>query len=197
MDYHQRRKEQARKTESAILEAALKLMREAGFEAVTVRDICKTAGITTGAFYHHFQSKEELFDKGFTPLNQYMEKALEERHENSPVLRLKWILYNYAVFMEDCGELTAQYYQRRLGNPDVASMDPTRYVRCTMIDCFAQAKEQGIEVLRDDPEWTADFCYRHFRGVVIDWLLHKREYSLLDKMMDEFELFELMFQKET
>lgn len=194
MDYSQRRKEQAQRTETAILNTALSLMRENGFEAVTVRDICKTAGITTGAFYHHFQSKEDLFDKGFAPLDQYMANALKNEFEDDPAQRLKLILYNYAVFMETCGELAAQYYQRRLANPSTSSMDATRYIRSIMINCFEQAKERGFIVLRDDPEWTADFCYCHFRGVVIDWLLQKREYSLLDKMMDEYALFELMFK---
>lgn len=195
MDYTQRRKEQAQRTETAILNTALTLMRENGFEAVTVRDICKAAGITTGAFYHHFQSKEELFDKGFAPLDQYMAKAMENESDEDPAQRLKLILYHYAVFMETCGELAAQYYQRRLSNPSVSSMDATRYIRSIMVDCFTRAKVCNFQVFHDDPEWTADFCYCHFRGIVIDWLLQKREYSLLDKMMEDYALFELSFQK--
>lgn len=194
MNYSERRKEQAQRTETAILDAALTLMREAGFEGVTVRDICKKAGITTGAFYHHFQSKEELFDKGFAPLDQYMEEALADQPADDPARRLKAILSHYAGFMENCGELAAQYYQRRLADPGVESLDASRYIRRALVDCFTQAKEQGIPILRGDPEWTADFCYRHFRGVVIDWLLHKREYSLLDQMSDEYDEFEQIFQ---
>lgn len=159
MDYAQRRKEKAQKTESAILTAALALMREDGFEAVTVRDICQKAGITTGAFYYHFQSKEDLFDKGFAPLDQYMESALKDQPADDPAQRLKAILCYYATFMEDCGKLTAQYYQRRLADPNMASMDASRYIRRVLIDCFAQAIEQGFSIPRDDPEWTADFCY--------------------------------------
>lgn len=193
MDYTQRRKEQAQKTESAILAAALTLMREDGFEAVTVRDICKKAGITTGAFYYHFKSKEDLFDKGFAPLDRYMENVLKNQPENDPAQRLKTILYHYALFMENCGKLAAQYYQRRLADPNMSSLDASRYIQRVLIDCFERAKEQGYLIPRDEPEWTADFCYCHFRGVVIDWLLRSREYSLLDKMMDDCALFELMF----
>ena len=57
MDYRQRRKEQAQQTEQAILQAAMELARENSFDKVSVRDICQRAGITTGAFYHHFRSK--------------------------------------------------------------------------------------------------------------------------------------------
>lgn len=195
MDYSQRRKEQAQRTETAILNAAHTLMRDNGYDAVTVRDICKAAGITTGAFYHHFQSKEDLFDKGFAPLDLYMENALKEEPTNDPAARLKLILSRYSMFMEKSGELAARYYQRRLMNPSVSSMDATRYIRNVMVNCFEQAQQQGFHVLRDDPEWTAEFCYCHFRGVVIDWLLRRREYSLHDKMMDEYSLFEMIFRK--
>ena len=43
-----------------IMEAAAKLFRQRGFEAVTVAEIMKAAGLTVGAFYGHFPSKEAL-----------------------------------------------------------------------------------------------------------------------------------------
>ena len=189
MNYSERRREQAQKTETAILNAALELMRNDGFEAVTVRDICTRAGITTGAFYHHFKSKEELFDKGFAPMDQFMRNALEVCADEGPVVRLRTILDHYALFMESCGPLAAQYYQRRLSDPDTASLDPTHYIRTVLENCFTQAREQGYCVMKDDPAWTAEFCYCHFRGVVIDWLLRKRAYPLRERMREEFELF--------
>ena len=75
MDYRERRKEQARQTEAAILQAALELARANSFDKVSVRDICQRAGITTGAFYHHFRSKEDLLSRGFAPLDRRMEEA--------------------------------------------------------------------------------------------------------------------------
>ena len=194
MDYAERRKAQARQTESAILTAALTLMRKDGFHGVTVRDICKESGITTGAFYHHFQSKEDLFTKGFAPLDQYMEQALGNQPADDPAKRLRDILRCYTQFMEDCGELTVQYYQRRLVDPHMVTLDPSRYIFRAMTECFEQAKAQGIVATEHDAEWMADFCFRHFRGVVIDWLLHRRGYPLMDKMVDDYTLLESMFQ---
>ncbi|MCA0401860.1 MAG: TetR/AcrR family transcriptional regulator [Proteobacteria bacterium] len=43
-----------------ILAATLKLVREKGFTATTVDDLCTAAGVTKGAFFHHFASKEAL-----------------------------------------------------------------------------------------------------------------------------------------
>ena len=52
-------------TRGAILEAALRRFGEAGFAAVTVDDIAAAAGVAKGAVYHHFPSKEALFEQVF------------------------------------------------------------------------------------------------------------------------------------
>jgi TetR/AcrR family transcriptional repressor of nem operon len=44
----------------ALLAAAFRVIREKGYAATSVDDICKAAGKTKGAFFHHFPSKEAL-----------------------------------------------------------------------------------------------------------------------------------------
>src|SRR5260370_35322545 len=43
-----------------LLDAALSVIRAKGYSATTVDDLCQTAGVTKGAFFHHFKSKEDL-----------------------------------------------------------------------------------------------------------------------------------------
>ncbi len=43
-----------------LLEAALSLIREKGYAATSVDDLCNKAGVTKGAFFHHFKSKDAL-----------------------------------------------------------------------------------------------------------------------------------------
>jgi TetR/AcrR family transcriptional regulator, transcriptional repressor for nem operon len=43
-----------------LLEAALTVIRQKGYSATTVDDLCAAAGVTKGAFFHHFDSKEAL-----------------------------------------------------------------------------------------------------------------------------------------
>lgn len=49
-------------TLNTILSTAEKEFREKGFLSASLRNIVKTAGVTTGAFYGYFKSKEELFE---------------------------------------------------------------------------------------------------------------------------------------
>jgi TetR/AcrR family transcriptional regulator, transcriptional repressor for nem operon len=47
-------------TKEKILQAALAIIRAKGYAATTVDDLCARAAVTKGAFFHHFESKEDL-----------------------------------------------------------------------------------------------------------------------------------------
>jgi TetR/AcrR family transcriptional repressor of nem operon len=47
-----------RDSRTRILDAALAVLREKGYTATTVDDLCRAAGVTKGSFFHHFESKE-------------------------------------------------------------------------------------------------------------------------------------------
>lgn len=43
-----------------LLDAAVALIRKHGFAGTSIDQLCAAAGVTKGAFFHHFASKEEL-----------------------------------------------------------------------------------------------------------------------------------------
>jgi AcrR family transcriptional regulator len=49
------------RTVAALLEGALHAFAERGFDGASIGYICERAGLTTGAFYSNFASKQELF----------------------------------------------------------------------------------------------------------------------------------------
>jgi AcrR family transcriptional regulator len=50
----------AEETRNRILDTALQLFRERGFDQTTMRDVAAAAGVATGAAYYYFRSKEDL-----------------------------------------------------------------------------------------------------------------------------------------
>jgi AcrR family transcriptional regulator len=48
-------------TRGRILDAAVRKFAIAGYDAASVDDICSEAGVSKGAFYHHFPSKQAIF----------------------------------------------------------------------------------------------------------------------------------------
>jgi TetR/AcrR family transcriptional repressor of nem operon len=77
-----------------ILDAASRLFREKGFDAVSVAEVMKAAGLTHGGFYGHFQSKDDLIaqaiahifatrDAGEGELDDYLKAYLAPAHRDS------------------------------------------------------------------------------------------------------------------
>jgi AcrR family transcriptional regulator len=48
-------------TRTRILQSALKLFSETGYDTTGVAGICSAAGVSKGAFYHHFETKQSVF----------------------------------------------------------------------------------------------------------------------------------------
>ena len=48
-------------TRSRILQSAIDLFSKEGYDATGVAEICTAAGVSKGAFYHHFPTKQALF----------------------------------------------------------------------------------------------------------------------------------------
>lgn len=56
------KQDRARETRARILEGAAEAFAEHGFAGATVSDILKRSGVTKGALYFHFETKEEVAD---------------------------------------------------------------------------------------------------------------------------------------
>ncbi len=53
--------QRSEETQKRLLEAAQAMFSNQGFDAASVADICAQAGVSKGAFYHHFESKQAIF----------------------------------------------------------------------------------------------------------------------------------------
>jgi AcrR family transcriptional regulator len=88
-------------TQGAILAAARRLFEANGFAATTVDEIAAGAGVAKGAVYHHFPSKEELFEAVF-------ERASEDLAHRVATVRAKDIIDGMIAgaraYFEACAE---------------------------------------------------------------------------------------------
>lgn len=81
-------------TRKALIDSALALFGGQGYAATSVQEITEAAGVTKGAFYHHFESKEDLLRLIHDEFLDYqlaiLKLALEQ--DEDPALRLRELL---------------------------------------------------------------------------------------------------------
>src|SRR6202171_3042858 len=65
-----------------ILDAALELFRQQGFDGATMRDIAREAGVATGAAYYYYPSKDaivmDFYQRSCAEMQPMIEAALEK-----------------------------------------------------------------------------------------------------------------------
>lgn len=87
-------REQMGENRLRILDVASRLFREKGFDAVSVSEVMKAAGLTHGGFYGHFGSKDDLVaetigyvlshdEDGSVDLRAYLDEYLAPRHRDN------------------------------------------------------------------------------------------------------------------
>lgn len=81
---------QAEKTRRAILEAAARQFARNGYRRTRIADIIRDVGISPPVFYHHFQTKRQLFTRSFNVFMSWMEGFIERQlaTETDPGLRI-------------------------------------------------------------------------------------------------------------
>jgi len=106
--------QKSQKTKQRVVDAALILFKEHGYDAVTIDHICEAGGIVKNTFYYHFKSKEALFSvcmssqKGLS-LNVLSEILLSDGSFFEKFLRMQEPRF---AFIMSCGQEVMQYLCR-------------------------------------------------------------------------------------
>lgn len=96
--------QRSEETRAKILESAVKLFSTRGYNTASVDDICKDAGISKGAFYHHFESKQALFLALLDGWLQTIDNAIEASKDKTVPETFMQITEAFPYIFETAGE---------------------------------------------------------------------------------------------
>lgn len=166
-------RQRAEETRARILSAAEECFTRYGFEATGVAEICATAGISKGALYHHFPSKQTIFVKLY---EGWMEKfigemqAIRDGAGSVPQALMSMIRMIGVIFQSASGQLPVffEFLTKSVREPEIwkATAAPYRYFK----EFFAEMIRRGIQEgsLKDvDPERTAQILVSYGAGLVM------------------------------
>jgi AcrR family transcriptional regulator len=184
----------AEETRQRILDAALRLFRERGFDETTMRDIASEAGVATGAAYYYFQSKEDLVMAFYVRTAEEARQLVPRILERSTDLkkRLRAIIdLKFRQFAEHRRLLLAL---ARIGVDPGHTLSPfgtdTATLREESIDAFRQALEGATtRVPADVQSELPRLLWLYQMGLILYWILDQspgqmRTEKLLDGTID-------------
>ncbi len=179
-------------TRLRILNSALDLFREKGFEAATMRDIAARAGVATGAAYYYFRSKDAIVLAFYRQAAEAMAPELEEILAGSADAkkRLAAILNAKLKYFEPSRRLlVALAAHVDSENPLSPFSDETREIREQDIHVFERALAGSKLRIPDDLGGTLPrLIWLYQMGIILYWI-HDRSPSqsktaiLIDKSL--------------
>lgn len=175
-----KRDEQAAQTKNTIIRVALNLIQKKGYHNMSIRQLCQEAGISTGAFYHHFSSKEEMINNGFALYDEALDQLLKHYEFHDPVEDIKFILLHQTRYvMEESANLTKELYIAQLSTDVKYSVSSSRKYYQTIEGLAESALQKGLIHTDMTVHELASFLIRINRGVILDWCLNDYSYDLM------------------
>lgn len=96
--------QRSEETRTKILDSASRLFSTRGFGAARVDEICAEAGISKGAFYHHFESKQSLFLALLDGWLQAIDQAIESSKDKTAPETFTQLTEAFPYFFETAGD---------------------------------------------------------------------------------------------
>ena len=181
-------------TKAAILQTALGMFRESGYEETTMRAIAERAGVSLGNAYYYFHSKEHLIQAFYHRTHEEHLQASMPKLETEKTLKARLLavmlmkIETLQPYHQFAGVLfkTAAHPESPL-NPFADASDP---VRQASIELFEKVIE-GTKV-RIPKDLRAELPYLlwvYHMGVILFWIHdrsanQRRTYRLIEQTVD-------------
>ncbi len=173
--------QRSEETRTHILQAALSLFSKNGYDATSVAEICQAAGVSKGAFYHHFASKQTVFQSllegWLSGLNTQMDDLLNNAPDvTSGFLRLAGLAN--PIFREAQGQfpMFLEFWTQSSRDPALwqTAIAPYRH----FLTLFSNTLEKGVQqgsIRAVDPKLTAQALLALAMGIVLQEVLDPQE----------------------
>lgn len=162
-------------THRKIFQEACLLFQQKSYENVTIRDICQHCGLSIGAFYHHYQSKEALLNEGYHVFDHVLEESWKEKQFKDAKEEILFLLTMELESMEHQGvTYSIQYFKNQLTTEEKYILNEDRFFYKTLYEaCERYKKKDAIKLTKQLLQCT--------RGTIYDWCLHNGDYALVEQ----------------
>jgi AcrR family transcriptional regulator len=175
----------AQKTKNKLMETALALFKERGFDSVTIDEITQTAGVAKGTFYTYFTTKSDIIVDSFWAIDAYYESYAAKNLPRYRSASEKLVAFTKAQmkYVRDIvGNASLKIlYANQAAQPAGNKMITNQARRWhAIIRDIIQAGQDCGELRSDlDADRLALLTNRSARGVFLDWCVQDGSFDLV------------------
>ena len=171
-----KRQEQAQETKNRIYNSAIELMERDGFENMTIADISEKAGVSVGAFYHYFDSKNDILAEIFNRADEYFSTQVVGSLSKASISdQIVEYFDHYAKFNVTSGVETTQ----QLFNPKIKFFIKEGRPMLKILKALIRKGQEKKEIRGDmDAMELVRYLFVMARGIVFEWSLYDGSYEL-------------------
>lgn len=194
-----RTKEEAEITRRNLLAAALEVFSRKGYSATRVEDIAMQANVTTGAIYHHFGGKSELYialiEDSSAKANQLAQQVIEEGGTPATILRRLLVrLFEFAEEDKEYRAVVELFLNMTEISPEVSLINQQILEsRRLLVQFFSNLIQEGIVEgefhSRVSPETAALTLVGFMNGMGLIWLQDPEFFSIKTQAEDLVDSF--------
>ncbi len=166
-------------TRTRILEAALAVFRERGFERATMREIATAAGVAVGAAYYYFESKDAIVMAFYERSQGEMRPQIEARLEECKTLesRLRAVISTkFECFGPNRKLLGALSVHSDPEHPLSPFSKETSGIREQDIGSFARAvADSGVKLPASIEPYLPRLLWMYQMGLILFWVYDRSE----------------------
>jgi AcrR family transcriptional regulator len=180
-----RREENNRRTKAAIVSNALRLFNERGYDAVTVEEITRAAGVAKGTFYSYFPVKSDIIVEEFWKIDRYYADYASRnlrRYRGAEEKLRAFTRAQMRYVRDEVGNdsLKILYVNQTLQRGgDKVIVNPDRRWYRIVADVIAEGQEAGVFRTDADAGALAYGFNRSMRSVFLDWCITDAAFDLV------------------
>jgi AcrR family transcriptional regulator len=176
---------QALESKKRIFNSAIDLFNEFGFENVTINNICRKAGVSTGLFYNYFDSKDQIIVEVFKNMDLNGKEAFYALPENLSAPEKLLIMAEYGAIHSLEKDFLRIVYRRFLtqAKEDVYMLDEDRrFLYKFYNEVIEEGQRNGQITSELDVKEIQFTILTVIRGVLFQWALYEGSFDLVSEM---------------
>ena len=184
---------QALETEKKVTDMAMKLVRERGYDRVTISQICKACDVAKGTFYSYFTSKKDILIKLTSRFNKELSQLFIYDENLDAVTLYQNAVTSYLNYVNKDGHAFTKSYVKAMIDEELATESTNTSLELQKI-FIDKVLSKGLRDGDFQLNMSCDDFFTIFSatlmGVLTQWSMRKESDGLIE--MGQLILFPLI-----